>query len=158
MSAYTFKPRNDINSFRKKTFNKSLGGAMAPLAPPWLRHCNTPIGVRANIHWGGGNRVCPNGFGGGGGSSRNVPSSPGARPIRWGGGVVAECFRNIPSIRVIRTCIVFCPNNVDSLPELMSTNCPNWGGGAGHCPAPSGTPMNTPTIVISFCLLRQVNM
>ena len=22
-------------------------------------------------------------------------------------------------------CIVFCPNNVDSLPELMSTNCPN---------------------------------
>ena len=30
------------------------------------------IGVRANIHWGGGaNRVCPNGFGGGGGSSRH---------------------------------------------------------------------------------------
>ena len=23
---------------------------------------------------------------------------------------------------------MFCPNNVDSLPELMSTNCPNWGG------------------------------
>ena len=34
MSAYTFKPRNNINSFRKKTFTKSLGGAMAPLAPP----------------------------------------------------------------------------------------------------------------------------
>ena len=34
MSAYTFKPRNDINSFRQKTFTNSLGGAMAPLAPP----------------------------------------------------------------------------------------------------------------------------
>ena len=30
---------------------------------------------------------------------------------------------------VNQTCIVFCPNNVDSLPEFMSTNCPNWGGG-----------------------------
>ena len=29
---------------------------------------------------------------------------------------------------VNQTCIVFCPNNVDSLPELMSTTCPNWGG------------------------------
>ena len=37
-----------------------------------------------------------------------------------------------PKIRVIQTCIVFCPNNVDSLPEFMSTNCPNWGG--GNCP------------------------
>ena len=36
-SAYTFKPRNNINSVRKKTFTKSLGGGMAPLAP-WLRH------------------------------------------------------------------------------------------------------------------------
>ena len=35
-SAYTFKPRNNINLFRKKTFTKSLGG-MTPL-PPWLRH------------------------------------------------------------------------------------------------------------------------
>ena len=26
---------------KKKTFTKSLGGAMAPLAPPWLRHCCT---------------------------------------------------------------------------------------------------------------------
>ena len=31
MSAYTFKPRNNINSFRKKTFTKSLGGPW----PPW---------------------------------------------------------------------------------------------------------------------------
>ena len=22
---------------------------------------------------------------------------------------------------------MFCPNSLDSLPELMSTNCPNWG-------------------------------
>ena len=34
MSAYTFKPRTNINSFREKTFTKSLGGAMAPLPPP----------------------------------------------------------------------------------------------------------------------------
>ena len=27
---------------------------------------------------------------------------------------------------------MFCPNNVDSLPEFMSTNCPNWGG---NCPS-----------------------
>ena len=72
-----------------------------------------------------------------------------------GGGVVAQIFRHLPerarfsggrgggsgrifsvncsnrpSIRVIQTCIVFCPNNVDSLPELMSTNCPNWGATA----------------------------
>ena len=119
----------------------------------------TDIGVRANIHLGGANRVCPNGFGGGG-SSNKIPWSI------FCGGVVAEIFRdpysvgggsfrhllesarfggggsgrifsvncsNRPSIRVIQTCIVFCPNNVDSLPELMSTNCPNWGG---NCPHP----------------------
>ena len=28
---------------------------------------------------------------------------------------------------------MFCPSNVDSLPEFMSTNCPNWGAAA---PAP----------------------
>ena len=67
------------------------------------------------------------------------------QPTRFGGGgVVAEMFRDLqrvvvaevffvkcnnrPSIRVNQTCIVFCPDNLDSLPELMSTNCPNWGG------------------------------
>ena len=68
----------------------------------------------------------------------------------WGG-VVAEIFRdpysvgwqNRPYIRVIQTCIVFCPNNVDSLPEFMSTNCPNWGGAAAPLPPPSRTPMYT---------------
>ena len=33
------------------------------------------IGVRANIHLGGQNEFCPNGFSGGGGSSRNFPGS-----------------------------------------------------------------------------------
>ena len=33
------------------------------------------IGVRANIHLGGQTKFCPNGFGGGGGSSRNFPGS-----------------------------------------------------------------------------------
>ena len=30
---------------------------------------------------------------------------------------------------------MFCQNNVASLPEFMSTNCPNWGGAAAP-PAP----------------------
>ena len=30
--------------------------------------------------------------------------------------------------------IVFCPNNVDSLPECMSTNCPHWGAAAPPLP------------------------
>ena len=29
---------------------------------------------------------------------------------------------------------MFCPNNVGSLPEFMSTNCPNWGGSCPPCP------------------------
>ena len=114
------------------------------------------IGVRANIHLGGGgaDRVLPEWIQWGGGSSRNVPGS------RFcGGRVVAEIFRdpdsvgwqnfsvnssnrpsirvfcpinssNRPSIPVIHTCIVFCPKNFDSLPEFMSTNCPNWGATA----------------------------
>ena len=121
---------------------------------------------------GGQTEFCPNGFSGGrgGGSSRNFPGSV----FSGGGGVVAEIFpgsifcgvagffpltavtdpkfvvfsvnsRNRPSIRVIKTCIVFCPNNVDSLPEFMSTNCPNWGGGQlpplPPLPPPSRTPM-----------------
>ena len=43
---------------RKKTFAKSLGGAMAPLAPPWLRHCfvsgSTPL--RSDGHHNGVSR------------------------------------------------------------------------------------------------------
>ena len=75
-----------------------------------------------------------------GGADRVLPEW-----IQWGG-VVAEISRdwgarifsvnssNRPSIRVIQTCIVFCPNNVDSLPEFMSTLCPNWGGSCPPCP------------------------
>ena len=48
----------------------------------------TLIGVRANIHLGGQTEFCPNGFSGGGGSSRNFPGSKFS-----GGGVVAEIFR-----------------------------------------------------------------
>ena len=33
-SHYTFKPRNNINSFQKKTFTKSLGAMAPPLATP----------------------------------------------------------------------------------------------------------------------------
>ena len=33
------------------------------------------LGVRANIHLGGQTEFCPNGFGGGGGSSRHFPGS-----------------------------------------------------------------------------------
>ena len=42
------------------------------------------IGVRANIHLGGQTEFCPNGFSGGGGSSRNFPGSI----FSEGGGVV----------------------------------------------------------------------
>ena len=63
-------------------------------------------------------------MGEGGGSSRNVSVNG----------------SNIPYIRVIHTCFVFCPNNVDSLPECLSTNCSNWGGGSYP---PSRTPMLT---------------
>ena len=111
------------------------------------------IGVRANIHWGGGQTdFCPNGFRrwGGGGSSRNFPGS-----IICGGKVVGDIFRgpcapdsvgggngsifsvncsNIPYIRVIQPCIVFCPNNVDSVRIILSTNCPNWGGATAPRP------------------------
>ena len=47
------------------------------------------IGVRANIHLGGQTEFCPNGLGGGGGSTRNFPGS-----LSMGGGVVAEIFRD----------------------------------------------------------------
>ena len=51
---------------------------------------STTIGVRANIHLGGQTEFCPNGFGGGGGSSsRNFPGSI----FSGGGGVVAEIVR-----------------------------------------------------------------
>ena len=52
---------------------------------------------------------------------------------------------------VNQTCIVFCPNNIDSLPELMSTNCPNWGGGGQLPPDPSSrTPMMVRTRYIGL--------
>ena len=70
-------------------------------------------------------------------------------PYSAGGGVVAEIFldpysvgcrnfsvnsSNRPSFRFFSSVFVFCPNNVDSLPEFMSTNCPNWGGNCPPCP------------------------
>ena len=96
------------------------------------------IGVRAKIHLGG---VKPS-------FARMANANclqPTSRFGGVGGAVVAEIVRdfqgvvagicsvncnNIPLlIRVNQTCIVFCPNSLDSLPELMSTNCPNRGGG-----------------------------
>ena len=38
MSAYTFKPRNNINSFRKTTFTKSLGGPWSGTTQGPFRH------------------------------------------------------------------------------------------------------------------------
>ena len=51
---------------------------------------------------------------------------------------------NRPSIFIIQTCIGFCPNNLHSLPEFMSTNCPDWGAAA----PPSRTPMIIPVMAI----------
>ena len=50
---------------------------------------------------------------------------------------------------VNQTCIVFCPNNIDSLSELMSTNCLNWGGGGATDPS-SRTPMMVRTRYIGL--------
>ena len=120
-----------------------------------LNKIHTVIGVRANIHLGGQTEFCPNGFGGGGGV---VAEFFFRDPYSVGEGVVAKIFRDPYSVGcqnlfpltlvtypkfvfffpltavtpVFQTCIVFCPNNVASLPEFMSTNCPNWGG--GNCP------------------------
>ena len=86
------------------------------------------------IQWGGGGVVAEN-FpgsifcGGGGGSSRNFSGIH----ILWGGRIFSE-FMFFPVNCVIQTCIVFCPNNVDSLPEFMSANCPNWGAAAPPAP------------------------
>ena len=71
---------------------------------------------------GGANRVLPEWI-------RGVvaPDSVG-KGVR--GRICSVNCSNRPSIRVIQTFSVFCPNNVHSLPEFMSTNCPNWGGGS----------------------------
>ena len=91
------------------------------------------MGVRANIiHFGGQTEFCPNGFGGGGGVVAEIFRRRLPHPIRGGGSPLNLC--------VIQTCIVFCQNTLDSLPELMSTNCPNWGAAA---PPPSLTPMSS---------------
>ena len=69
----------------------------------WRHLATITIGVRANIHLGGQTDFCPNGFSGGGGSSRNFPGSifsggggssrnfPGSI-FSGGGGVVGEIF------------------------------------------------------------------
>ena len=93
--------------------------------------------------FGGADQALPEWIRWGGGSSRHFsgsifnrdPYSNFPRPIRWG--VVAELFPltavTDPKFVLFKhhlTCIiVFCPYNVDSLPECMSINCPNWGGG-----------------------------
>ena len=112
------------------------------------------IGVRANIRLGGQTEFCPNGFSGGGGSSRNFPGSifsggggssrnfPGSILCGWQNFFSSRqwqtlnsfFFRYGPEFRIIQTCIEFCPNNLHSLPEFMSTNCPNWGGSCPPCP------------------------
>ena len=78
------------------------------------------IGVRANIHLGVKE------------SFARMANATWVQPTRFGGGGSSRIFsvncNNRPDIPVNQTCIVFCPNNLDSLPELMSTNCPDWGG------------------------------
>ena len=137
--------------------------------------CMLSYSVRDNIHLGGQTEFCPNGFGGGegGGSSRNFPSSVfsgggggSSRNFPWSifsraegssagfpsspesGTVFPLTAVTDPSIRVIQTGFVFCPNNVDSLPELMSTNCPNWGG---QLPPPA------PARPVRLCMLLMYN-
>ena len=51
-SAYTFKPRNNINSFQKKTFTKSWGGhgPLAPLATPLARFPSSSSVYKTIVH------------------------------------------------------------------------------------------------------------
>ena len=123
--------------------------------------CNGVFAIRAYrrtgqhpFGGGGANRFLPEWIPtvGGGGSSRNFPGSiicggkvvgdifrgPCA-PDSVGGGVMAAFFplTAVTYPMVIQPCFVFCPNNVDSVRIILSTNSPNWGG---NCP-PSRTPM-----------------
>ena len=95
------------------------------------------------------NCLQPSKFGGGGVVAEIFRDLQNPTAFGGGGGVVAEMFsdlqgvvaeifpvNNRPYIRVNQTCIVFCPNNLDSLPELISTSCPNWGGGQLTPPPP----------------------
>ena len=116
------------------------------------------IGVRANIHWGGGQTdFCPNGFrrwGGGGSSSRNFPGSiicggkvvgdifrgPCA-PDSVGGGVMAAFFPltavTYPKFVLYNHVLCFA-RIMSTLSELYCRQTARIGG--GNCP-PSRTPM-----------------
>ena len=111
------------------------------------------IGVRANIHLGGGQtEFCPNGFSGGGGSSGKFSGIH----ILWGGG---GSSRNFPG-SIFCGVAEFFPLTAVTDPKfvlfkqvlcfarIMSTLCPNscrqtariGGGSCPPCP-PSRTPM-----------------
>ena len=130
-----------------------------------LQSSCTIIGVRANIHLGGGGQTefCPNGFGGGGGVAAEMfrdPYSVG------GGGVLAGIFRdpyysvgcqnfsvncsNRPKIRVVSPFTTVTDpkfvlfKHVLSFARIMSPLCPNscrqtariGGGAAAPLPPP----------------------
>ena len=75
--------------------------------------CPPAIGVRANIHLGGQTGFCPNGFSGGGGSSRHFPGS-----VFSGGGGSSRNFPGSIFCRVIETDpkFVFVPVNCSNRP------------------------------------------
>ena len=59
----------------RSTSGKVGGARLRPFMVIALSKCKKKIRVRANIHLGGQTEFCPNGFSGGGGSSRNFPGS-----------------------------------------------------------------------------------
>ena len=113
-------------------------------------HTHMHIGVRANIHLGGQTEFCPNGerklfvtLPCQGEHNNNELLQSLFFDVRRVVGPMNVSFVTPPETYlsqlrgVNQTCIVFCPNNVDSLPELMSTNCPNWGGQLPPAPPPA---------------------
>ena len=95
----------------------------------------TAIGVRANIHWGGGGRP-----------SFALMDSVGGGVVadifraRFGGGVVAELFPvtavTDPKFLLFEHVLCFARIMLTLCPNVLSTNIPNWGGQLPHAPRP----------------------
>ena len=118
------------------------------------------IGVRANIHLGGQTEFCPNGFSGGGGSSRHFPGSifsgGGGSSRNFPGSILCGVAGFFPLTAVTDPKFVFFPltpvtdpkfvlfKHVLCFARIMSTLCPNscrqtariGGAAAPPCPPP----------------------
>ena len=110
--------------------------------------CGIHIGVRANIHFGGQTEFCPNGFRGGGGSSRNFPGSifcgvPELFPLT---AVTDPKFVFFSPLTAVTDPKFLLFKHVLCFARIMSTLCPNSCRqtpriGGGSCPLPPPRPV-----------------